>query len=110
MSSDVIANTFELQMADYKLCTYADFLVSAIDEYNSILDSVRTLGFVDVAVCAQVCSYQFYAGQFKAPIRNAWKSIDTVITSYCSEMESVDTFSFPMQFEDYVSRALSLFF
>lgn len=110
MSNNVVVNTFEFQLADYKLSCYADFLVSVIDEYNQILDAVKSYGYVDLAVYAQICRYQFFASQFKAPIRNAWKSIDSAIVFYCSEVERADTFAFPMQFEDYVSRALRLFF
>lgn len=73
MNRDVIVNTYEMEMASYQLCTYANFLVSIIDEYNAILDDVKSSGYVDLAVRSQISSYQFYAGQFKAPIRNAWR-------------------------------------
>lgn len=110
MTNDLIIDEGALSIAGHKVEQYGDFLIDSIEEYQAILDDVKSGGFVDFLLRIQITRYQFFASRYKQPVGKACEQLNALLISYFADAEAADNFRFPSQFEDSVSRILGNIF
>lgn len=111
MKNDFILDEAELSIAANKIEFMIESLIVAIDEYETIMKSVTTLGINNLLVNSKIQSLITQMQQQKIVLIEIKDSfLKDIVNAEISDTEAVDTFVYPFDLLTEVTSLLSQFF
>ena len=109
MAQNVYADEAEFTVGIKKLKAYADALVEAGKQYNSILQSVTAEDIQDVEISMKLNALAVTLQQCTDAAEGLGKAIDGTVGKFMDELEALDKFVFPDETIHAISAVLASF-
>ncbi len=109
MARNVYADEAEFTVGVKKLKAYADALIAAGKQYNSILQTITANDIQDVQISMKLNSLAVTVQQCTDAAEDLGKGIEGTVGKYMDELEALDKFVFPDELLHSISAILASF-
>lgn len=107
--TDIVCAEGELSMAANQITRHAEFLVSTIGEYRTILADIQENGIRDEAICSKLAGISMRLVWDRYTLEAETKDVSGKVRKHIRRMEEIDCFQFPGGLMDHLKWLIDRF-
>lgn len=107
--TDIVCAEAELSMAANQITRHAEFLVSTIGEYRTILADIQENGIRDEVICSRLARISGNLVHDSQTLQEETADISSKVGRHIQKMERIDCFQFPGGLMDHLKWLIDRF-